>query len=619
MAGTIIDQLTTIFDFKTDTSGINKADAAMDGFRHKTEKANETLEFFKRGIEVIGIALGLEKINEWANEWDNAQNKLRSVGLTGIELANTMQQLKDIADTSGTSVESVTELYQQLDATMGEMVGKQNLITMVDNLNKVFAINATESGAAKAAMMDMAKGLENQTVNWMEIKRAMMDVPGLANIINKHFREMGTTTSEALQGGAFASKDFVKILIDAQGEINKQFAATAVTVPRATQHLVNSFMEFFSVLRQNSGVTDFLVNAINGLANSFGVTAKWIGMHANTMKAVVIAAIVAMLPYFIQMAVTVGALAIEFLPIGLAIAALVLVLDDLITYIKGGDSVIGKMINSIKDWYSEFSKTHPAIKSIVDAISSLVSWVSNLVSWFFKSGEASGAFNGAINIIAGALNLLISAIELVLNIIANLFEALGNIGKALGSFAYDAVQAVTLAWDKFKQFRNWIIHIFANIGSFLVKPFENMYNAIISPFTKAMNFIKSSSIGKWVAGKLGIGLSEDKTPKTFGKKGMVLQPNIPKSVNAIPTNKVSLSEQQDRIMNLANPNIPSSVTHNSASSSSNFADNSHTTINVSIPDGTTKDIAAKIVSDALTAHKQTYRIGAMNNDSKVMR
>lgn len=620
MAGTIIDQLTTIFDFKIDTSGITKADAAMDKFRHKTEKANETLEFFKRGIEVIGVALGLEKINEWANEWDNAQNKLRSVGLTGDELASTMQQLKDIADTSGTSVESVTELYQQLDATMGEMLGKQNLLTMVDNLNKVFAINATESGAAKAAMMDMAKGLENTTVNWMEIKRAMMDVPGLANIINQHFKAMGTTTAEALQGATFASKDFVKILIDAQDQINKQFAATAVTVPRATQHLMNSFMEFFSVLRQNSGITDFLVAGINGIANAMGVAAKWMGTHANTMKAIGISLGAVFTALGVRMAMAFAPVLIEFAPIILAIGAVILILDDLITYIKGGNSVIGSMIKSIKEWYASFATTHPMIKSVVDAISSLVSWISDLVVWFFKSGEASKAAGGAIDILAGALNFIIGIIELVLNVVANLFEALGNIGKALGNFAFSAVQAVTMVWDKFKQFRDWLLNSFVNIGKFLLKPFENMYEAIISPITKAINYLKSSTVGRWIVGKLGVDLtSTDKatganTSKFTGstsKNDMVFKPS-----EFIP-NKNSNVVNLNNMINAPLPNItPQSFQHSTASS---YNDNSNIVLNISVPAHSTQDMISKAVSDGLNTHKQAYKIGVMNNDSKIAR
>jgi len=608
MAGTIIDHLTTIFDFKTDTSGINKADKAMDGFRHVTEKANETLEFFKRGIETIGVALGLEKINEWANEWDTAQNKLRSTGLEGKALQDTLDELTKISKENGVGVEGLSELYQQLNGSIGETASHAQLITTIDTLNKMMTINGTSASDAKNTMMDLSKALEGTTVRYQEIKFALQNIPALQQLIGKHFKEMGTTWQEALQGNQFSTEEFIKILAGLNDEVTATFNKMSQTIPQAIGNVINSIGYLFSVFRQESGATNFFVDSLNSVSNAIDSFRKFLKTHANTIEAIKISIIAALTQIALRMAVIVA----PFLVITAAIVALVLVLDDLITFIKGGDSVIGRMVKSIKEWYSGFQETHPAIKSVVDTISSLISWVSELITWFFKSGEASNVFNYVIEVISAYLRLLIGVIELILNVIANLFEALANVGKALGSFAFDAVQAVTLAWNKFKEFRDWLLNVFATIGSFLLTPFKYMYEAIISPFTKAMNFIKGSSIGKWIAGKLGIDLSDGEGKTPTNKNGMVLQPNV-------PTSRVSLAEQQDRLMNLSNPNIPSSITNHSASSSSNFSDNSHTTINVSIPEGTTKEMATKIVTDAVNSLKQSYRIGAMNNDSRIAR
>jgi hypothetical protein len=585
MPSTIIDHLTTLIDFKTNTTGIVKAEREMDKFREKTEKANEVLEFFKRGIEILGIALAAEKINEWANEWDNAKNKLSSVGITGTELITTLSQLKNIADTSGTSIGAVAELYQQLDSTMGEMVGKKDLLTMVDNLNKVFAINATEAGSAKAAMMDMAKGLENQTVNWMEIKRAMMDVPGLANIINRHFKQLGTTTAEALQGGTFASKDFVKILIDSQDEINKQFARTAKTVPMAVRHLINSFEEFFSTLRENTGITDFLVNSINGLANVFSNVAQWISSHGNTMKAamIAIAAVITTVfaPSLAALAVSIGSLALAAAPFILGLGSLVLLLDDFITYIKGGNSVIGSAISYINKWWTGLKQTYPAIAQISKFIGQFISELVKLTSWFFKSGQAFKIMGGIIKVLEMALNNMLE----VLNAIILMFKTAITV---ISYFVSSIVTGITSAWGKLVAFKNWISNNWVNIGKAIAKPFIGLADIILSPIKRVMNWLKSSTVGKWVANKLGVDLKAEQSKNNF---------------NVTPINKLM-------------PNNMSNVS--SVVNTPSFSDNSTVNVSVSVPTGTDDDTAIKLIKSAIMERQQEFRSGVLNHDSKIV-
>lgn len=594
MAGTIIDQLTTIFDFKTDTSGINKADAAMDGFRHKTEKANETLEFFKRGIEVIGIALGLEKINEWANEWDNAQNKLRSTGLTGTELADTMQKLKAISKESGGDIEGLSELYQQLNVSLGETLDKSQLLQVTGDFSKMFAVNGTSAQNAKASMSDLSKALENQTVNWMELNRGLMDIPALNTMVKKQFKDMGTTLKDAMEGNKFSTQEFVKILLKLSPEINQQFRSTATTVTRASASMITSFEDFFSTLRQNTGITDFLISGLNAVGKTLDWLTKFMGTHANTMKAIgiTLASIFTMIG--IRMGIAFAPFLLSIAPIALAIGGLILVLDDFITFMKGGNSVIGSFVN----W---FNKSNEIVKVATLALGGMV---AALIAYAATSKIVAIATT-AMNVAMGIFNGLIAVLDVLLSPIVLIFLAIAAVlGLVIFSFT-DAgkkfwsaianyfIKGINWAWDKFKSFKDWLISAFVNIGSIILKPFKTLFDDIMGLINRIMN----NSIIKSGLKLFGIDLSESK----------------PKEAKTL-----SLAAQQDKILGLTNTNMMTTQNH-AMSSATHINDNSHIVLNVSVPEGTTKDIATKIVSDALTAHKQTYRIGAMNNDSKIAR
>ena len=65
------------------------------------------------------------------------------------------------------------------------------------------------------------------------------------------------------------------------------------------------------------------------------------------------------------------------------------------------------------------------------------------------------------------------------------------------------------------------------------------------------------------------------------------------------------------------PNITPQSFQNSTASSYN--DNSNIVLNISVPAHSTQDMISKAVSDGLNTHKQAYKIGVMNNDSKIAR
>ena len=617
---TIIDKLTTIFDFKTDTTGLVKAEKGIEKVGKKAVETEGMLEFLKRGLEFVGIALAVDKISEWANVWDNATNKLKSTGITGQELTVTLGELSNIANESGSNIEDVTELYQQLDVTMGEMLNHSQLITMIDSLNKVFAINATDSMHSKAAMQDLARGLENQTVNWMEIKRAMMDVPALGAIVNKHFKELGTTTTEALQGGAFASKDFVKILIDANVGISKQFAGIQRTVPMAIGHLVNSFTEFFGMLRQNSGVTNFLVSAIDGVAASFDAFAKFLSTHKNTVVAIMVV-LAGVFAWFARSVAVDWVIALApVLPIIAAvtavIAALVLVVDDVITYFKGGDSVLGKFITTIREWWGEFSKSHKAIAQVVDAIGSLFSWIGKIIARFFESGNAASLFkiilSDIINVVDTLLGALISVISFLFNFAAGLVEvalqivegisqAFVSVGDMLKEPLSKLWSSMTWLWDKFVGFETQWINMWINLGA-------SIMSALKAPFEWVANKFSWLSTGlKKIGSFFGIGGDSKDDNATSGTDG----------TDGTDGTKMILPASKDYATKSLGAPINNS--RSVANSATTITDSSQINVTVNAPVGANNEMLAKVVTDTIGAQKASYRNATLSYDSRIKR
>ena len=97
---TIIDKFVTLLDYRSNTSGIKKASSAMKHLDERTKLTERTMDGFKEALIGVGLAFGIEKIIELANEWQNVSNRLLSTGLVGKQLISIQNKLLDLSDAS---------------------------------------------------------------------------------------------------------------------------------------------------------------------------------------------------------------------------------------------------------------------------------------------------------------------------------------------------------------------------------------------------------------------------------------------------------------------------------------------------------------------------------------
>lgn len=110
------------------------------------------------------------------------------------------------------------------------------------------------------------------------------------------------------------------------------------------------------------------------------------------------------------------ALAVYFFPVAAVIGVAALAIDDFLTYLRGGDSVIGDFIDSLSEFLGEDpKKVAEVLGRIADAAARIAATAVGL-----------GLFAGALRKVAGALGLLGTASA------AEGLKNLGNAGKSAG-------------------------------------------------------------------------------------------------------------------------------------------------------------------------------------------
>ena len=192
-----------------------------------------------------------------------------------------------------------------------------------------------------------------------------------------------------------------------------------------------------------------------------------------------------------------------------AIGVLMLLIDDFMTYLDGGESQFGDFWGKMLEWI-EIIK--PALQSVWDA---LVMGMSYLIEFgAFVAKYLGGAFIDAVELITAVLTFLVGLFtgntELMsaawAGMIENLLSMFQNLAMLFEPIAQKLVQIMSAVWDaivsyislKISQIISAISRFISSIGAAL----SNVFDIVTAPFAKAFDWIanKFSGIGGLISG-----------------------------------------------------------------------------------------------------------------------
>lgn len=397
----IIDELIALLGFKTDEASATKAKSALGGVEAAAGK-------LAGALGAAGLAAGFVKLVEFGHAASETMERLDTV------FGPASQGVTDWSDSFGKEVGRSRKDLQQMTATVGAMVAPMGV-----------------SGDAAA---EMGEGLAELAVN-------------LAELNNAEDTQTLDALKMALTGNTRALKQY-GIVVD---EADMSEAARQLGIRKSVKSLdeaERAQVAYQAVLNKSAGVakagldpTEAFEARIQNLRDTIGlkllpiaermaeVAIKVIDffedLAKNTQLVEVAFAILA--PVAIA---TAWSLIAPFLPAIALFGAIALIVEDLVTMFQGGDSVIGRFLDSmggagtsaaivstLKDAWSEvvglFRDNWPMIK---EGFAALVTYIGSAFAGLKAFGEWLGSFT---------------------------FDAIawfGSIGEAIGNFAADAIE-----------------------------------------------------------------------------------------------------------------------------------------------------------------------------------
>jgi tape measure domain-containing protein len=554
----VIRELVARLGFSVDKSSLGQASSAINNTKSSMEKLGTTGiaagSQASGGLNMLGSAANMAKgvmlglgvaitaafasaitgSTKASDEMQNLYGRLAVVTKSEQERLDVEQKLFDTSNRARQPLAETGDLFFKIAKASNELgTTQEQALQMTETVAKALTVGGAGVAQSQATILQLGQALGSGVLQGDELRSLNENATDLMQSIAQYF---GTTVAglrKMGKEGELTADKVAQAILWSQKTIDAQFEKMPLTVEQAMVMSGNAYKQgIFEFERQTgffSAIAHAIVNATKGVGNNLTWLSNKVGGIKNLITILsvgfgILAAslVVANWGTFIGwiskattalrgFAIANGAAMWEFVLIAAVIAIVVLAVQDLYTWINGGDSLLGRWLGSWEDFKaksqtffqplidafaplmtamqngweqikSSFSQLSPAFSAMGDAFSALWTVISPIISWICEGLTQIGVF-----LVSNVINYMLHLIE---------------VSMQVGSYIVNAITAVITGMA------NSLRHIVEFVTAIMKGDFDGAINAIKDYFNDlgdtAMTILKNigDAIGTFVMDKI---------------------------------------------------------------------------------------------------------------------
>lgn len=452
----VIRELTTIIDFKIDEAGLSKTEQAVSQIKSSLVSLGK----------LFGIVFAAEKVYEWVDELFSAGKEiakltyqLNRMAREGDNIPEAMNELFGIAQNTGVEYTHVLDVYKEMLNESRELNTSQDQLLMtVSNIYKGLRLGAASSEEISQTFESLNRGFRMGRIGRRQFGLLNDIAPEVTKALARSLYPNEKNPSEKLEELAKAGKLTANVLINGLGKaiksLDEDFANRPRKLAEAFTIAWNEATKLSAAIWKAVNTTGMVANAIVYMVKSasagFKSLLNYVGGLKKLLELLAITVAVATGPAFVralQLAVVWTTrliarnliLIAQYAALAIAVLGVVLIIQDLMVWMRGGGSVIGDMLGPFKDFQDNFVKMFDSANFFAPfkAFQNFVE--GDFVGAWEKVKQSLRDVDGLLGIIGISLAAIIVGFRLWNTLkFFGLIEALGFVAKGIRAISIAA-------------------------------------------------------------------------------------------------------------------------------------------------------------------------------------
>ena len=267
-----------------------KATSATENLEKQTERTSKS---FKDGMTSIStqlqniqniatLALGggfatglLRDVAATADEFNNLSARVKLATGEGAAFQTGFAGVQKVALGTSSALEGTGVLFSRILQSGKEFnLTQESALGLTRTINQAVQLSGGSAASADAAITQLIQGLQSGVLRGEEFNSVMEQAPRLAQALAAG---LGVTTGQLrvmAQAGELTSKTVIQSLQSQSAALQTEFSTLPATVGRAITNLQTQWTLFIGQMDSSSGVTSYVADGINKLADNLDTLAR---------------------------------------------------------------------------------------------------------------------------------------------------------------------------------------------------------------------------------------------------------------------------------------------------------------------------------------------------------
>ena len=243
-----------------------------------TKQAKKDVNKLGTALKALAGAAVVKGTLDLANNFQSLSNRLRSVTGSTAEYNKALKNVKELADSSRSSLSATADLYSSLTIASEDLALSQDEVAKItDTFSKTLKISGAETGAAAGAMIQFGQALASGVLRGDEfnsINETNSKFMGeFANILGVTRGELRKMAEQGLLTADIVA-DAAQIM---NKSINEDFGKTLPTISESFQDITNEVTYLIGEIEAKTGIFESLSNIIRKIADNLEIVIPLLG------------------------------------------------------------------------------------------------------------------------------------------------------------------------------------------------------------------------------------------------------------------------------------------------------------------------------------------------------
>lgn len=378
---TTVRELFTRLGFKVDNASLNKAEQGVNRVKDGAEKMATAV---RNAALAFGGFAAVQNLIRIADEAQSIRARLEALPQTIGDVNAAFDTVADRAAAAGLSLEAYAGLYTRVgNAAKSYITTQEDLLGVTDTISKALVVGGASAQEASAVMQQFAQALASGVLQGDEFRSMAEAAPQYLDQLSIAMGIPREQLKKMASDGKLTAREVIEATRKMSGFFEERFKRMPMTVGRAINVVSVRFAKMIDKMNRETNliptIAEKIVKAFDKIEEVVGIVIDKLGGFESAVRLAgwaIVAAFGAKAIAVLAAFRTASLAALwPYIRMAVILTAVTLALEDLYVWIQGGDSVIGNALGPWTDYRDRVKEVWDKVKELWPEIKQLAKFV----------------------------------------------------------------------------------------------------------------------------------------------------------------------------------------------------------------------------------------------------